>query len=257
MTRLGPGLAVAAALLYLLLTSLQLNRPLMYDDANFALAARAVAQTGLPYGNQGWMSERGDFSQREQWALWHPPLYVYEIGLLSRLGGWTPPVLRLAAVVGGLLSGLLTYRLAAELTHGPPVQRRLAGGVAAMLVFVCPLVVQSTLVLDIDFALLLPLSLLFVLLYLRLEGTRRWLVLSPLFGLLLWAKMTNPLPLLAALIGWQLLRGQLVRAGLHLVGIGLGGAALFGSSWLLVGRALGFPLDMPFGVNLVQWQDSA
>jgi hypothetical protein len=32
---------------------------------------------------------------------------------------------------------------------------------------------------------------------------------------------------------------------------------LFGLSWLLIGRWLGFPLDMPFGVNLVQWQDSA
>ena len=55
----------------------------MYDDANFALGARAVAETGLPYGNQGWMSERGDFSQREQWALWHPPLYIYVIGAFA------------------------------------------------------------------------------------------------------------------------------------------------------------------------------
>jgi hypothetical protein len=182
---------------------------------------------------------------------------VYEIGLLSRLGGWSAPVLRLAGVVGGLLTGLLSYRLAAELTHGPSVMRRLAGGVAAGLVFVCPLVVQSTLVVDIDFALLLPLLLLFLLLYLRLEGTRQWFVLMPLFGLLLWAKMTNPLPLLATAIAWQLLRGQFLRAGLHLLGIGLGGAALFGLSWLLVSRLLGFPFDMPFGVNLVQWQDSA
>ena len=42
------------------------------------------------------MSERGDFSQREQWALWHPPLYVYAEGLAARVGGWTPPVLRAA-----------------------------------------------------------------------------------------------------------------------------------------------------------------
>ena len=35
---------------------------LMYDDANFALAAKAVADTGLAFGNQGWMTERGDFS---------------------------------------------------------------------------------------------------------------------------------------------------------------------------------------------------
>ena len=42
------------------------------------------------------------------------------------------------------------------------------------------------------FALLLPLSLLFIWLYLRLESTRaRWLWLTPLFAVLLWAKMTR------------------------------------------------------------------
>src|SRR5207302_2867191 len=56
---------------------------------------------------------------------------------------------------------------------------------------------------------------------------------------------------------WQVLRGNIRRATLHLLLIGGGGVALFAASWLLVGRALGFPLDMPFGVNLVQWQDSA
>ncbi len=77
--------ALAATLVYLAFVIPQVNRPLMYDDANFALAARAVADTGQPYGNQGWMSERGDFSQREQWALWHPPLYIYLLGLADRL----------------------------------------------------------------------------------------------------------------------------------------------------------------------------
>ena len=76
MKRPGLLLAFGAVAVYLVLVGRQLERPLMYDDANFALAARAVADTGLPFGNQGWMSERGDFSQREQWALWHPPLYV-------------------------------------------------------------------------------------------------------------------------------------------------------------------------------------
>jgi 4-amino-4-deoxy-L-arabinose transferase-like glycosyltransferase len=253
-------LACAAALVYLVLVGRQLGRPLMYDDANFALAARAVAETGLPYGNQGWMSERGDFSQREQWALWHPPLYVYADGLAARLGGWTPPVLRVLGVIGGLATAVLTYMLAADLTRGTPHLKSVAGGLAAALVLVCPLVVQSTLVLDIDFPLLLPLTLLFVLGYLRLESSRRaWLWLAPLFALLLWSKMTNPVALVAVVVVWQVLHGprRFVRAGLHLAGIGLGGAALFGVSWLLVGRWLSFPLDMPFSVNLVQWQDSA
>ena len=258
--RVGLLAVCAAALVYLVLVGRQLGRPLMYDDANFALAARAVAETGLPFGNQGWMSERGDFSQREQWALWHPPLYVYADGLAARIGGWTPPVLRVLGVLGGLATGVLTYLLAADLTRGPPAMKYLAGGLAAALVLICPLVVQSTLVLDIDFPLLLPLTLLFVLGYLRLEGTRRaWLWLAPLFALLLWSKMTNPVALVGVLVVWQLLHGarRFARAGLHLLGIGLGGAALFGISWVIVGRWLTFPLDMPFGVNLVQWQDSA
>src|SRR5439155_7020080 len=157
------ALVLAAAIAYVLFVARQLDRPLMYDDANFALAARAVAETGLPFGNQGWMSERGDFSQREQWALWHPPLYIYADGLLARIGGCTPPVMRLLGVVGGLASGVLTFLLAGDLTRGPVLMKRLAGGVAAVLFLMNPLVIQSTLILDIDFPVLLPLTLLFLL----------------------------------------------------------------------------------------------
>jgi 4-amino-4-deoxy-L-arabinose transferase-like glycosyltransferase len=259
LNRIGVLLALGAALAYLVFVGRQLDRPLMYDDANFALGIKAVAETGLPFGNQGWMSERGDFSQREQWALWHPPLYIYADGLLARIGGWTPPVMRLLGVVGGLATAALTFLLAADVSHGPLGARRIAGGIAVVLVLLSPVVIQSTLILDIDFPVLLPLTLLFLLLYLRFENTdRRWLWLAPLFALLLWAKMTNPLPLVFVIATWQLLCGRFFpRGALHFFGIGLGGAAIFGLSWLLICRWLGFPVDMPFGVNYVQWQDSA
>jgi 4-amino-4-deoxy-L-arabinose transferase-like glycosyltransferase len=251
---LGPALGLGAALAFVVLVGVQLQRPLMYDDANFALGARAVAETGLPYGNQGWMSERGDFSQREQWALWHPPLYIYVIGTFAKLGGWTPLVMRLPALLSGLASGLLTYVLARDLTRGPASARSVAGGVAVALSLLCPLAIQSALILDIDFTLLLPLSLLFIWLYVHLEASaRRWLWLAPVFAVMLWSKMTNPLPLLAVVVVWQVLRGRPARAGLPLLGIGGLGALLFGVTWLGIGRWLGFPPDMPFGVNLVQW----
>src|SRR4029453_13831054 len=137
------------------------------DDANFGLAARAVADTGVPFGNQGWMSERGDFSQQEQWALWHPPLYVYLLGAIAKIGGWTPAVLRLPALLSGLASAALTYLLARELTHGLPQVKKVAGATAAALLLICPLTVQSALILDIDFTLLVPMTLLFLWLYLR------------------------------------------------------------------------------------------
>ena len=46
---------------------------------------------------------------------------------------------------------------------------------------------------------------------------------------------------LAGVVGvWQAVHGprRFGRAGLHLIGIGLGGAALFGLSWVLIGRWL-------------------
>jgi 4-amino-4-deoxy-L-arabinose transferase-like glycosyltransferase len=252
------AIALGACALFVAFAAVQLSRPLMYDDANFALAARAVADTGLPYGNQGWMSDRGDFSHREQWALWHPPLYVYLAGLFAKLGGWTPPVLRLLGLIGGTATALLTWRIAQDFTRGPPLVKDVAAALAVGATLLCPLVIQSALVLDIDFPLLLPLTLLFLWLYPRLESARhRWLWLTPLFALLLWAKMTNPLPLIGVIGVWQALRGRFKRALVHTVAIGGGGIALAGSAWLLIGSALGFPLDMPFGVNAVQWQDSA
>jgi hypothetical protein len=257
-TRFAWGIAATATLAYVVLVLVQLNRPLMYDDANFALGARAAAETGLPYGNQGWMSDRGDFSHREQWALWHPPLYIYADALFAKGGGWTPPVLRAVGLIGGLATALMTFLLGRDLTLGAPILKAAAGAVAVALVLLCPLVIQSTLVLDIDFPILLPLSLLFLWLYPRLESTReRWLWLAPLFALLLWAKMTNPLPLLVVAGVWQVLRGQWARAALQVVAIGGIGIALAGAAWLSIGTLLGFPLDMPFGVNLAQWQDSA
>ena len=255
--RLGLLLLIAAALCFLLLAGRQLYRPLMYDDVNFALAARAVADTGQPYGNQGWMSDRGDFSHQDQWALWHPPLYIYLVGLSAKLLGPTPAALRLPGLIGGAASGLLTYLLGYRLAGGSSSRRDLVGGVAAALAMLSPLFVQSALVVDIDFALLLPLTLLFLWLYLRFESGPRWPWLIPLFGVLLWTKMTNPLPLLAAVCAWQVLRGQVRRAITHALAIGFGGAALFGATWVGIGTLLGWPLAMPFQVNALQWQDSA
>lgn len=244
-------------IIFLWLVGNQIRRPLMYDDANFAFAAKAVAETGVPWGNQGWMSDRGDFSQREQWALWHPPLYVYLIGTLARLPWPQLLTLRAPGIVGGLATGLLTFLLAADVSAGTPSERQLSGGIAATVALLSPLSVQSALILDIDFPLLLPGMLLFSLLYLRLEDTDCWPLLAPLFALLLWAKMTNPLLLVPALVGWQVLRGKPARGLGHGLAIGVGGAALFAISWLGVGTALHFPLDMPFAVNLAQWRDSA
>ena len=52
----------------------QIDKPYVYDDVSFMLGARAIAATGVPFGTQGYLLHL--YWQREQWALWHPPLYM-------------------------------------------------------------------------------------------------------------------------------------------------------------------------------------
>lgn len=242
--------------LYLAAVLVQMGKPLVYDDVNFAQGALAIRETGFPYGNQGWMSDLGDFSRRDQWALWHPPLYLYLVGLSTWLFGATPLGLRLPGLVGAVAVGVLTYLLAWEVAAGPASFKRRAALVAAALTLSSPLVVQSALVIDIDFALLLPLSLLFLLLVFHIGATQRWPWLAALFALLLWSKMTNPLPLLASVAGWNFLRADWRGVGRTLVA-GLGGTAAFLATWLILSGALRMPFGMPFAVNSIQWADSS
>ena len=97
------------AAVYLWLLRPQLARPYMYDDVNFAFAARAVADTGLPYANAGHMSDRWDFSRREQWALWHPPLYIELLGLQFKLFGTSETSGRLLGAAFGLATAARLY----------------------------------------------------------------------------------------------------------------------------------------------------
>src|SRR5919205_281537 len=98
----GAGRASGGGAVYLALVVPQLGRPLIYDDVNFAFAGRAVAETGLAFANAGHMSDRWDFSRREQWALWHPPLYIYLLGLQFKLFGTSETSGRLLGTAFGL-----------------------------------------------------------------------------------------------------------------------------------------------------------
>jgi hypothetical protein len=91
----------------------QLGKPFVYDDVNFALGAEAVARTGLPFGNQGYLLHL--YEQREQWALWHPPLYIYALGLTMALFGSSEAALRSLGIACQVLAAGLTFDLARRL----------------------------------------------------------------------------------------------------------------------------------------------
>src|SRR5690242_5358384 len=61
---LGVAVALAASLWFIVP---HLRAPFVYDDVSFALGGRAVATTGLPFGNQGYLLHL--YWEQNQWAL--------------------------------------------------------------------------------------------------------------------------------------------------------------------------------------------
>lgn len=236
--------------LYAWLLAPQLGRPFVYDDVNFALGARAVARTGLPYGNQGYLLHL--YEQREQWALWHPPLYIYALGLTTTLFGESEAAARGLGVLCQLVAAGLSFDLARRLTGAGSALAAsgLVAGVLAVALFLLgPLAIQAAGVLDIDNTVLMLLITLFGWVAVRLPG--RWqrstvMGLAAFYALTLWAKLTTPLLVLAAIVftrgfgptGW--------RGAAEGLAVGVLGWALFLLSWLVVTSLTGMPSDYTF-----------
>ena len=245
---------------YLWLASGQLRAPLAWDEVNFYWNAQAIAETGVPYANAGFLGDRGEIGGRYQYGLWHPPLYLYTLGLAFRLFGASELVARGTGLVLMLLTAIVVYLLGRQTI--PPPAREWGALLAVAIFVVSPLVIQSALVLDIDGTVLTLLLALWSLVYLRCEDVaprRQPLalgLLAALFTLALWAKLTTPFFLLGIMLVYQTLRGRPLRAALHLITIGIGGGALFLITWGYACDQLGMPFDMPFGVTWAELHDA-
>jgi 4-amino-4-deoxy-L-arabinose transferase-like glycosyltransferase len=234
--------------LFALVAAASAGRPYLFDEANFLFQARAIAETGIPHANMGYFGDRGRVTTREQYGLWHPPLYLYLLGLNVKLFGGAEAAARGMGIAIMLGTALVVYGLGHTLAGGGARGRR-CGLVAVALFLVSPLVVQSAVVIDIDGTLLLLLSAAWVLAYLRWQDTAkpwRLAVLGALLALALWTKTTTPLALPVAVVVHQALAGRW-RLGLRQAGVVLAVALpLFLGTWGLVAWATGMPFAMPF-----------
>jgi hypothetical protein len=244
---------------FVFLATRGLHKPLVYDEVNFFFAGQAVAETGRPLANAGFLTHNGEPGSQYQWALWHPPLYVYTLGLFLKLGGLSEASARWLGIVCGALTGILVYLLALAVLPRAPARMPLAL-LAACLFWVNPLTVQSARLLDIDGTVLLVLVTLLAFLAVRLvtSGQIRWLwLLMPALALALWAKLTTPFGLVVALALYRLQQGKLVAALVEPLAVALGGGALFLGSWWAVSAWLGMPFEMPFEVLAAEFLDAA
>jgi hypothetical protein len=249
----------------------QLTKPYVYDEAAFAFAGHAVAETGLPFSNLGHLQTLvpGDFSKRFNWALWHPPLYIFALGEAYARFGETERTARMLGVATGAVTGLLvfltTLAVSSTASRGAPI----FAAVAATLYVTNPFTIQSALLLDIDGTVLVTAIAFALLAYVLLLGNPRPLrhpltwVLTALatcaVALCLWAKMTTVLAVIAAATGYRLVGRpwRPWRLLLELPIVGVGGTALFLGSWWWLADHLGMPFDFPFRVLWLEFEEAA
>jgi 4-amino-4-deoxy-L-arabinose transferase-like glycosyltransferase len=247
-----PWLLAALAVISLLGVTLwliagQIDRPFVYDDVSFILGARAIADTGRPFGNQGYLLHL--YWQREQWALWHPPLYVYLLGLVVALFGDAERVARAISVLCLLLAAPFVFDLGRRIVErrgGDPGRALVAGVLAVALYALNPLAIQATMVLDIDNTVLMVLIVVLAWLAVRRPGPWRpgtIVALGLLFAVALWAKLTTPLALAAALAFTRLFQPTGWRGAAQALAVAGLGAAVFAVSWLGISAAAGLPID--------------
>ena len=239
----------------------QLDRPLMYDDANFALGDQGRRRHGPAVWQSGLDERPGRLlAARAVGAVASAavPLRRRAAGANRRLDatGAAPAGGRSAASPPPLLSFVLASRPDAR---SAAAQATVAGVTAVALVAALPAGRPE----HADPGHRFPAAAAAdaccsCWLYLRLEATRRaWLWLAPLFALHAVGQDDQPA---AAGRGDRRLAGS-ARPVCAVACCTRWALAL--AAWAVRRRLagdwplLGFPLDMPFGVNLVQWQDSA
>ena len=234
------------------LMSWQIDKPYVYDDVNFILGARAVADTGLPYGNQGYLLHL--YWQCEQWALWHPPLYMYLLGLTVALFGDSERASRGLSVLCYLVATGFAFDLARRvvLSRGGSERRALAGGVLAVAVYVLnPLAIQAAMILDIDNTSLMVLLTALVWLAIRMPGS--WspatiVGFAALYALAIWAKTTTPLALGVALVFTRFFQDVGWRGALQGVAAVVLGVVFFVASWVGISTVAGMPYQYTLDV---------
>ncbi|GIW06231.1 MAG: hypothetical protein KatS3mg060_1036 [Dehalococcoidia bacterium] len=247
-------LAVVLALVWPML-----GRRYVYDEVSFAQMGQAIAETGVPYANVGFMiNHKGQIDQQYEYGLWHPPLYLYTLGLTFKLFGVSETNARLLGVATMMLTALFLLLAVRQALRSHPNRDGFALWAVLLYVF-NPLTLQSALLLDIDGTVLTVMLMLLVWLYLALCDAGWWgrLVLGVVFALALWAKMTTPFFFLGAVVVYRTLQGKLDKGIAEALTIGGVGAALFLPSWWLTCFVTGMPFEMPFEVLGREFEDAA
>ncbi|MFN8533775.1 MAG: glycosyltransferase family 39 protein [Dehalococcoidia bacterium] len=256
------ALTLGVALVFIVALALvwpMLSRRFVYDEVSFAQMGQAIAETGVPYANVGFMiNHKGQIDQQFEYGLWHPPLYLYTLGLTFKLFGVSETNAHLLGVMTMMLTAVFLLLTVREALAAHPNRDGFALWAVLLYVF-NPLTLQSALLLDIDGTVLTVMLMLLTWFFLRFRdgGWPSRLLIAVVFAVALSAKMTTPFFFLGAVVVYRTLQGRLDRGIAEAITIGGVGVAIFLPSWWLVCALTGMPFEMPFEVLSREFEDAA
>ncbi|MBI3184790.1 MAG: glycosyltransferase family 39 protein [Myxococcales bacterium] len=237
---IAPLLAAAAAVLYLALSLPQAQRPFLGDEVDFVKLARALVERGSHQYDRGFIDDVTETGAIQTWT-YHPPLYMWALGLSFRLFGGSEPAARGLGIFCGLVSLALTFLIARAVCGRSP-HRDVVAAAAVALCAINPFFLQSSLLVDIDGTVYTVLLLLFVYGALRLEEARelpRAAALATIFIACLWAKMTTAIAFPVVLAVYDVARGRRSRAAFDVLVVGACGVSLFLALYAWYASAMG------------------
>lgn len=234
--------------IFVLLIFAQANKKYVLDEIDFPAVAKTVSETGMPF------EYRGETNPKAL-GLWHPPLYEYSMGAFVKVFGANENTVRAFGMCCMLVSALLCLLIYQELFNIRGEKYYQFATIFLSLFLLHPYTIANTTLPDID-STVLPLTFL-AFIYGAVRAIRReeasrlfvWnagytILLSILFALNLWAKLTTPLVLIPILFAIAYVNGVSFLRALF----GAARVAIFGGIVFFVTYALYcYLLSLPFG----------
>jgi len=214
-----------------------MQKPMMFDEVQYARSAEMVAQTGRPVSYY-WAQDY------KPWMIIiaHPTLYVHMLSWAYRIIGRGDLTSYLFGLLNAIIAAVLMCLIIKALSKDKK-QAVTASLIALILYFLNPLLTRGCLIVDIDSTILMTLLLLFIFL-----AIKNYLILLPLaFALSVWAKETTTILLIPSVFLWIALSSRQKKARLYLKwsAIFLSGGLIFLVSWLIYCRYLALPAAFP------------
>jgi hypothetical protein len=227
---------------FFFLVAVQSNKPFVLDAIDFPLVARATSLTWRPVYYRGEMAP-------EHIGLYHPTFYINSLALFMKAFGQSEIAVRMFGVACALVSAYLLVLIFRQV-----VGRSGYGELLLLSIFLLnPYTIANVMVPDIDTTVLPVALLLFVHLCIRYvheerdTGRRAWVVLSVIFALALWTKLTTPLVLPVFLFGVLMIAGSGVRkAAAFASKTAAFGTAVFLATYYAYCRLLRLPFEYTF-----------